>query len=175
MKRIAIDMDETIADAIQKVRSLYEKEVGRRFSDEELHGKTLREVFPPEHRDKLKEYLHSAGFFRDLHVLPDSQEVIYALTKKYEVYITSAAMEFRTCFTDKFDWLAEHFPFIPWQNIVFCGDKSIIRADFLIDDHARHFKGFGGQGILFTSPHNVHETGYPRVNNWREVAAMFLG
>ncbi len=53
MKRIAIDMDETIADAIQKVRSLYEKEVGRRFSDEELHGKTLREVFPPEHRDKL--------------------------------------------------------------------------------------------------------------------------
>jgi 5'-nucleotidase len=174
MKRIAVDMDETIADALVKLRNLYENDFNRWITDDELHGKSLRDVIPPEHQDKLKEYLHSEGFFRDLHVMPDSQEVLRALTQKYEVFITSAAMEFRTCFTDKFDWLAEHFPFIPWQNIVFCGDKRILQADFLIDDHARHFKRFGGQGILFTSPHNVHETGYPRVNNWKEVEAMFL-
>jgi 5'(3')-deoxyribonucleotidase len=67
-----------------------------------------------------------------------------------------------------------HFPFIPWTHIVFCGDKSIIRADYLIDDRSRHFKHFMGQGILFTSPHNVHETWTPRVNNWQEVAALLL-
>ena len=174
MKRIAIDMDETIADAVLKLKDLYEKDFNRRFTEEELHGRTLREVFPPEHHERLKEYLNGEGFFRDLKVMPDSQEVIQELTKKYEVFIASAAMEFRTSFTDKFDWLAEHFPFIPWQNIIFCGNKSILHADFLIDDHARHFKNFKGQGILFTSPHNVHETGYPRVNNWKEVAEMFL-
>jgi 5'-nucleotidase len=174
MKRIAIDMDETIADAVLKLHDLYEKDFNRRFSKEEFQGKTFREVVPAEHREKVKGYLHSPGFFRDLNVMPDSQEVIYQLTSKYEVYITSAAMEFRTCFTDKYDWLADHFPFIPWQNMVFCGDKSIIKADFLIDDHARHFKNFKGQGILYTSPHNIYETGYPRVNNWKEVAEMFL-
>jgi 5'-nucleotidase len=174
MKRIAIDMDETIADAILKLNDLYEKDYSHWFSMEELEGKSFREVVPAQHRDKLKNYLNSPGFFRDLNVMPDSQEVIYELSKKYEVYITSAAMEFRTSFTDKFDWLAQHFSFIPWHNIVFCGDKTIIQADYLIDDHSRHFQRFQGQGILYTSHHNVYETGYPRVNNWKEVAAMFL-
>ena len=55
------------------------------------------------------------------------------------------------------------------MNFVFCGDKSIINADYLIDDHVRYIKRFLGQGILFTSPNNINETGYFRVNNWHEV------
>jgi 5'-nucleotidase len=72
MKRIAIDMDETIADAVLKLTNLYERDFNRRFSPEELHGRSLRDVFPPEHQDKLKEYLNAEGFFRDLEVMPDS-------------------------------------------------------------------------------------------------------
>jgi hypothetical protein len=30
----------------------------------------------------------------------------------------------------------EHFLFTPDSHLVFCGDKSIIAADFLIDDNA---------------------------------------
>ena len=40
----------------------------------------------------------------------------------------------------------------PGQNIVFCGDKSIIRADFMIDDNIPNLKAFVGQGIVFTAP-----------------------
>ncbi|MES2730460.1 MAG: hypothetical protein V4714_01885 [Bacteroidota bacterium] len=50
----------------------------------------------------------------------------------------------------------------------------MINADFLIDDHIFNFQGFRGEGIIFTAPHNVHETGYRRVNSWKEVAEMFL-
>jgi len=57
---------------------------------------------------------------------------------------------------------------------VFCGNKSIINADYLIDDHVRNIKQFSGQGILFTAPHNINETGYVRVNNWQEVKNYFL-
>lgn len=174
MKRIAIDMDEVIADAILKITNLYERDFSIRLTAEQLQGKHIEEIIPTEHGGKIREYILAEGFFRDLNVIPNSQEVIYQLSQKYEIFITTAAMEFRTCFTDKFDWLHEHFPFIPWQNIVFCGDKGIINADYLIDDHVRHFKRFRGQGILFTSPHNVFETGYPRVNNWKEVGDMFL-
>ncbi len=83
-------------------------------------------------------------------------------------------MEFKYSLLHKHEWLAEHFPFIPWKNIVFCGDKSIINADYLIDDHAHHFKHFRGQGILFSSPHNLNEDWNPRVNNWKEVAGLLL-
>jgi hypothetical protein len=40
----------------------------------------------------------------------------------------------------KYEWMHEHFPFIPDSHLVFCGDKSIIAADFLIDDNAHHVR-----------------------------------
>jgi 5'(3')-deoxyribonucleotidase len=174
MKRIAIDMDEVIADAYLRIIDWYERDFGRRLSLEELSGKSFIDVVLPEHRSKIREYLHTDGFFKDMSVIEGSQEVIFELSKKYEIFITTAAMEFPTSFVHKYEWMKAHFPFIPWTHIVFCGDKSIIRADYLIDDRSRHFKHFIGQGILFTSPHNVHETWTPRVNNWQEVATLLL-
>jgi 5'(3')-deoxyribonucleotidase len=174
MKRIAIDMDEVIADANLRIIDWYERDFSRRITFEELHGKSFMDVVLPEHRPKIREYLHTDGFFKDMAVIENSQEVIAELSKKYEIFITTAAMEFPTSFVHKYEWMKEHFPFIPWSHIVFCGDKSIINADYLIDDRSRHFKHFRGQGILFTSPHNVLEDWNPRVNNWKEVADLLL-
>lgn len=119
-------------------------------------------------------YLKDPTFFRDLEVMQGSQQVIKELTGHYEVFITTNAMEFPTSFTAKYEWLKEHFGFLNEMNFVFCGHKSILNADYLIDDNVRHFKHFNGQGILFSAPHNSKETGYERVNNWQEVKRFFL-
>jgi 5'(3')-deoxyribonucleotidase len=174
MKRIAIDMDEVIADANLRFREWYERDYARRLLPEEMHGKHFRDMVLPEHREFTIKYPHTEGFFKDMAVIAGSQEVIAELSKKYEIFITTAAMEFPTSFVHKYEWLKTHFPFIPPTHFVFCGDKGIILADYLIDDHVRNFKRFTGQGILFTSPHNVHELWTPRVNNWQEVAALLL-
>lgn len=83
-------------------------------------------------------------------------------------------MEHPNSFTAKYEWLKEHFPFLSDLNFVFCGNKSIINADYLIDDSPRHFKDFKGQGVLFSAPHNKYKTDYVRVNNWEEVRVYFL-
>jgi 5'(3')-deoxyribonucleotidase len=57
---------------------------------------------------------------------------------------------------------------------VFCGNKEVIDADYLIDDRSRHFARFRGTGILFTAPHNARESAHLRVNNWIEVLAILL-
>lgn len=106
--------------------------------------------------------------------MPGSQQVLQELAERYEVFVGTAAMEYPASFTPKFCWLAEHFPFIKPSHIVFCGDKSILSSDFLIDDNARHFSHFCGQGVLFTAPHNANVSGYPRVDNWEDVRQMFL-
>ena len=62
------------------------------------------------------------------------------------MFIATAAMEVPTSFTAKYEWLGRHFPFISPSNVVFCGDKSILRADFLIDDNPRQLRRFVGQG-----------------------------
>ena len=52
---------------------------------------------------------------------------------------------------------------------MFCGDKSIIRADYMIDDHGNNLRTFQGTGVLFTASHNLHEQDFVRVNDWLEV------
>jgi 5'(3')-deoxyribonucleotidase len=44
----------------------------------------------------------------------------------------------------------------------------------LIDDQPLHFRRFGGEGILFTAPHNLGVSAFRRVDNWRQVAKIFL-
>ena len=172
MKRIAIDMDEVIADVVPKFLDLYEEKYGQRPKKEEYWGKKLYKL---EGALALRDVLFDKGFFAGLGIIEGSQEGIKALMNHYEVFITTAAMEFRSSFEDKYDWLQEHFPFIHWKNIVFCGDKSVIRADYMIDDHVFNLKNFTGKGLLFTASHNIHDEGFTRVNNWNEVLAFFEG
>ncbi|MBR9922942.1 MAG: 5'(3')-deoxyribonucleotidase [Bacteroidetes bacterium] len=169
-KRIAIDMDEVMAQVVPKFLRLYEDTFGVKPETSDYHGKKLYQL--PGSK-QLREALFHKGFFRDLPVMPDSQEVIRELMEEYDIFIVTAAMEFRNSFEDKFDWLREHFDFIPWKNIIFCGDKSIIDADYMIDDHAFNLETFKGKGLLFTATHNVDENRFERVNGWLEVRAFF--
>lgn len=173
MQRIAIDMDEVIADFNPKHLRVFNRDYNESLTVNDLMGTRLREL-RPQLKNEIMAYLNDPAFFRDLDVMKDSQEVIKWLSERFEVFITTAAMEFPTSFTAKYEWLKEHFPFIDGMNYVFCGDKSIIHADYLIDDNVRHFHEFKGQGILFTAPHNINETGYVRVNNWMEIKEYFL-
>lgn len=173
MKRIAIDMDEVIADTLEKFITVCNSNLGLCLTKSDLTGRNLWEVVGKEHFSKLKGLISALDFFADLEVMPDSQEVIRSLMERYEVFISSAAMEVPTSFAAKFDWLKMHFPFVPPSNIVFCGDKSILKADYLIDDNARHFERFCGEGILYNAPHNMLAKGYRRVENWKEVEAIF--
>ena len=97
------------------------------------------------------------------------------LCEHYDVFAVTAATEFRNSLRDKLDWLDEHFPFIGWQRLVLCGDKRIIQADYMIDDHAWNLESFKGKGLLFTASHNTEEERFMRVDNWEEVRAFFEG
>jgi 5'(3')-deoxyribonucleotidase len=170
--RIAIDMDEVMADALGEHLRRYNTMFDARLTAEELAGHHLDEYVPAAHRAAARA-MFDASFFADLEVLPDCQAVIRELSATHEVFIVTAAMDVPCSFDAKYRWLQRHFAFIPPTHIVFCGDKSVVDADYLIDDRARHFTHFKGQGVLFSAPHNVHETRYPRVSTWAEVRALF--
>jgi 5'(3')-deoxyribonucleotidase len=172
--RIAIDMDEVIADALSEFLRRYNGAFGGNLRADDLRGRHLEDCVPADRRDAVIAMI-DRSFFEDLAVMPDAQEVIRELAQRYDVFIVSAAMDVPCSFDAKFRWLARHFPFIPTANIVFCGDKSIVDADYLIDDRPRHFPRFAGQPVLFSAPHNAGETRYPRVGSWAEVRAYFAG
>ncbi len=174
VKRIAIDMDEVVADTMARYLELYNADFGLNFTREHFHGQDVFDVIDATHIPKARAYFQQASFFAEIPVMPGSQDAVRALGERYEIFITTAAMDVPCSFTAKYEWLQRHFPFVPTRHIVFCGDKSIIAADFLIDDDPRHFRKFHGEGILYTAPHNIRETKFRRVDNWDDVRAMFL-
>lgn len=170
--RIAIDMDEVMADALAEQLKRYNAAFGARICIADLTGRHLEECVPVEHRE-MTEAMFDASFFEELALFPDCQDVIRDLAGRHDVFIVSAAMDVPLSFDAKYRWLRRYFPFIPASNLVFCGDKSIIDADYLIDDRARHFARFKGKGLLYSAPHNSAEAGYPRVRSWLEVREFF--
>ena len=172
MQRIAVDMDGVLSDTVEQFIAWEAKETGIRKSIENITGIPEWKAFP-----NSKKHLHTEGFFRNAPVIENSQEIVARLNEKYEVFIVSAATEFPKSLTEKQAWLNEYFPFITWQQMVFCGSKEIVRADIMIDDHFKNLDFFTGHtSILFTQPHNAHADNgrHKRVDNWQEIAEMLL-
>lgn len=171
MRTLAIDMDGVLADVLALFLDLDARDFGRRKTHEEIEGVPELQAF-----ERILDYLHEDGFFRRAPVIPDSQDVLYRLNQHYNVYIVSAATEYPKSLSEKQAWLNEHFPFITWQQMVFCGSKQIIRADLMIDDHLKNLDFFPGETYLFHAPHNakVQAPRHRRVRGWKEVAALLL-
>lgn len=169
-KTIAVDMDGVIADTVFQFINWFERDHGIKIGKDAFYGRPEIEVLPAGVMEKM---VLSPGFFRTVPVMENAQEALLELFKNFELFIVSAAMQFPQSLSEKQEWLGEHFPFISWRNIVFCGDKTVIRTDYMIDDHVRNLDGFEGKTLIFTAGHNVGIDGHTRVNNWKEVLQFF--
>jgi 5'(3')-deoxyribonucleotidase len=173
MLRICVDMDEVMADTLAEYIRRYNQTFDEDVTPQDLAGKGLWDIAPQDRQQQLRAFLDAEDFFEDLDLMPGSQAVLRQLSSRFEIFIATQAMAVPNSLGSKFRWLQRHFPFIPPSHYVFCGDKSILRADYLIDDQPKNLLRFQGQGLLYSAPHNLSATGFVRVNNWEEVAQYF--
>lgn len=173
--RLAIDMDEVIADAHSAHVAWLRATYGYEFRAEEFDGAVLNELIRPEHARAMDHMLHKGHIFRDYVVMPGSQVAVKRLMGRFDVFIATAAMEYPASCEAKFAWLREHFPFVSPLKIVFCGDKSILATDYLVDDNERHFARFSGKGVLFSAPHNRRASWPTVVRGWDETVEYLEG
>jgi 5'(3')-deoxyribonucleotidase len=171
--RICVDMDEVMADTLAEHIRRYNQTFDEDVTPQDLAGKRLWEITPLERQQQLRAFLDAEDFFEDLAVMPGAQAVLEQLSLRFEIFIATQAMAVPNSLGSKYRWLQRHFPFIPPTNYVFCGDKSILRADYLVDDLPKNLLRFDGQGLLYSAPHNLAASGFIRVNNWEEVAQFF--
>lgn len=174
MKRLIIDMDDVMADATGQFINYYEKEFGKRLHKDSLNFKEELEGFPAHHRETINQYTYRKNFFRTMEVKEFSQEVMKKLNEQYDLFIVSAATEFPNSLNEKMEWLGEHFPFLHWKQMVFCGSKAVVHGDYMVDDMAYNLEQFNGKKFIFTAPHNLQHQQFERLNDWREVRARFL-
>jgi 5'-nucleotidase len=170
-KTILVDMDGVLSDVYAYLFDMHHKKTGRRLTVNDVAGKLEAEAFP----EQLK-LVSEPGFFRYLPVMPGSQEGLRKLNEKHNIIIVSLATEFPYSLTEKQLWLNEHFSFMSWKQVVFCGDKQLIKADIMIDDHMKNLDNFKGETIMYSQPHNllIRETRHRRVNSWKEIEKFLL-
>jgi len=173
MKRLIVDMDDVIADATGQFIHYYEKEFGVRVTRDSLNHQDEGHGFP-DHHDIIRGFPFREAFFQTMKPNEGSQEILAELNKKYDLFIVSAAMEFPQSLSEKLKWLGEHFTFLHWKQIVFCGSKTVVHGDYMIDDLPYNLEKFNGEKFLFTAPHNLHINTYERLNNWKEAGERFL-
>jgi 5'(3')-deoxyribonucleotidase len=166
-------MDEVMADTLAEHIRRYNQTFDEDVTPQDLAGKGLWEITPADRQQQLRAFLDAEDFFEDLALMPGAQAVLEQLSTRFEIYIATQAMAVPNSLGSKYRWLQRHFPFISPRQYIFCGDKSILRADYLIDDLPKNLLRFEGQGLLYTAPHNLTATGFLRVDNWQQVADYF--
>jgi 5'(3')-deoxyribonucleotidase len=173
LRTIAIDLDEVLADTVAKRLQRYEKDYGVPLTHAEIYGKQIRHAVPPDRSRAVEACLDEPGFSRDIPVMPNAQSVVRELANRFQIFIATTAMDHPNSLLDRYFWLQEHLPFLTDRSYVFCGSKSILRADYLIDDNPKNLEMFSGTGILFSAHHNIYETRFTRVDDWEAVGAYF--
>jgi len=174
MKSIAVDMDQVLADFLGKASRACMERFNVNLSKEEFDVVKLEAQYP----ELVKEFflmINEPDFFRDFELEdPDAVPVLKELSNHYEIYIATAAMDVPGCFNAKYEWLLEHFPFLNPEHFIFCGDKKVVKADYLIDDNVKQLQSFTGEGILYSQPYNEDCDEFKRVQNWQEIRNLFL-
>lgn len=132
MKRIYVDMDDTLCD----FRGAYQRD---------RYGKYCT-AFPQSQHN----------FFRTLQPINGAVHLVKAIAELgYDVWIlTRPSTINRLCYTEKADWVFEHLGQEWVDKLILCPDKSLLKGDLLIDDVS--WPGFEGKQILFGSTEFPH-------------------
>ena len=99
-RRIAIDMDEVMADALGEHIRRYNAAFGATLTAADLRGRHLEDWVPAAHREAA-EAMYDASFFAELEVMPGCQDVVRELAARHDVLIVTAAMDVPCSFDGK--------------------------------------------------------------------------
>jgi len=173
-KRLAIDMDGVLCDLTAVWLQQYNNDYNDNLTPEDATCWGLEKIVKSDCGKKIYNYLENGKIFGDLPVIKDSQRIVEELSKEYELFVVTTPFNNRSIEPKSF-WLRKHFPMINPKHFVFTWSKSIVMADYMLDDKPSNFDGFVGTGILFEAPHNRNETRYKRALDWEHVKWFLLG
>lgn len=173
---LLIDIDDTVEDLngawIYWLDTVYNLSV----KPKDILDWDITKFFPTLLKEQIYEPLYRECFWKT--VKPIAQAPFYTkllMQEGYRVYFCTASDFYPMVY--KWKWVFErYFPFVDQKQIIVASDKSLVRADFRIDDGIHNLKGIddGCTKILFSAPYNKKLTplidGFDfRAGSWTQV------
>lgn len=125
----------------------------------------------------IYEYLSLPILYEQCTPTPYAAEVITSLQKKHEIYVVTAAINFKAI-PYKFDWLQTHYPMIKKKQYITMYEKKMFSGDVLIDDGIHNLLAFHqfdplrNRCIVYDQPWNRGNKQFQRAKNWNDVERL---
>jgi 5'(3')-deoxyribonucleotidase len=179
MKKIVIDLDDVLAlDGFLNMMNYFNNS---NYSYEDIEGYYVEQILSKEKIKEFWQFFKENNVYDYAKVEPFAKEVLMNLMLEYEIYICSSyANEIENSIMPeliekKIEFLMKEFPFITPKNFMFVNDKSLIQADYKVDDKIENLTGDGIK-FLYTAYHNkdivdnkLKENNIIRINNLKEL------
>jgi 5'-nucleotidase len=174
---IAVDVDGVIADLMSAVLLRYNEDWKDSLTLSDLKGWNISTYVKPECGIRVFDYFSEPKLY-ETYVLPidgayAGMELLWKRGHR-TIYPTKPSSRTEGI---KFQWLA-HYGFIfDRRDYIEMHDKSLLRADVLVDDGLHNLKDFQGERIIFDQPWNESGTvnGSFRAHGWTEVVKIING
>jgi 5'-nucleotidase len=175
--RVLVDMDGVLAD--------FERGFERAWNDH--FPNVPRTVAAPARGWKIidrlvrrlgplvKDVVHAPGFFAGLPPLPGALVGVREMRRALpDLWIcTRPQVRYENCVPEKYAWVQRHLGREWTRRIVVVRDKTIVDADWLIDDDPTLARAIDARWrlVLFDAPYNRGAQGTPRMTwlTWRDV------
>lgn len=173
---VLVDMDSILADFCGGMIDLHKQETGEVLTQDEVGAWDF--VF--SNGKDCYYYFSRPGFFRNLKLIDGAREAIKAFKAAgHDVVIVSAATLTHGP-GEKFEWLGQHLPMIPRNDVIFCKRKEFVRGDVLIDDYPHNAKAWkeahpNGRVLTLKYTYNKDSTDFSlRADHWDEIRSYVL-
>lgn len=182
---LLVDMDDTIENLCEAwvgwINEHYAGILTKKYSPRDLDQWDVTKIFTELTREQIFAPLDTDCFWETVRPYKDA---IYYLKKLKEdghkIYICTNS-SYKTLRYKMDNVLFRYFPFIEWNDVIICKDKTLINADFMIDDNINNLVGGNYKKILFNQPHNEQidlskiPTKVTRVYNWEQIYGIIQG
>lgn len=167
---LAVDVDGVIADMFPEWLRRYHRDYPQMpYALADVYGDRAKQD------TVLLSYLNDPTLYSSVHPIPGAIEGVWRLRNSGHrvVFVTSCV---KGMVDGKWSWL-QKYGFLPEgkfqaDDLVVVHDKSLIRADVLIDDLPKNVEPWSNRGILFQQPWNMDSTHMPRACGWSEVVQI---
>ncbi len=170
---IAVDVDGVVLDTMSEVLARYNLDCHDSLTLDDIRAYDVGQFVRPECGRKIYEYFETPEVYQAALPIVNADRGLLALEKSGHrlIFVTTAAPGtegVKRVVLKKYGYLHDD------ENYVECRDKSLIRADVLIDDNVMNLIYFRGERIIFDQPWNRGESVSEawRARDWDNVTKI---
>ena len=150
---ICIDIDGVLNNLVENTLELYNSRNNKNIQMSDITTYSFFDCLSHEDAQGIASLFKEKSLWDSLKPIPNSQNVIKKLLKKgHQIYLATATDPVN--FEWKIEWLKQHYPFIPSDNVMRIVDKSLLKCDVLIDDYLDNLTSAFCERVCLNRPWN---------------------